>query len=100
MAAAAAVAALGPLAAAPSAQAATERMQLFCADGRVLERTNGTSWWGADGAGYVHERVVVTADGQVLYAQDAGRKAPDAARTTCVAEHFGTVWTVDLVQVR
>ena len=81
------------------AHADSERMQLHCADGRTVERSNGSSWWsvGSDEV-YVSERIDVT--GGATYSKEFGRRAPDAHRTTCVAEHFGSTWTVVLVRVR
>lgn len=90
---------LVPVLAAPPS-AASERMQLHCDDGRVIERTNGSSWWGLDDdAGYVTQHLLVTADGEVQYEKRYGSKA-GGERSTCVAAHFGTVWTVDLVRTR
>lgn len=90
------------LAVAPSASAyGADRMQLQCDDGRVIERSNGSSWWGVDhDAGYVTEHLLITSSGEVQYEKDYGRKAPDADRSTCTADHFGSIWTVQLVQTR
>lgn len=86
--------------AAPAA-AGSERMQLECQDGRVIERTNGSSWWGVDhDAAYVSEHLLITENGDVVYEKDYGSKGPDADRSTCVADHFGVVWTVDLARTR
>jgi hypothetical protein len=91
----------------PPASAGSERMQLTCQGGpdspdvRVIERTNGSSWWGVGSdVGYVSERLLITDGDEVLYAKDYGRKAPDADRSICVADHFGSTWTVDLVRTR
>jgi hypothetical protein len=80
----------------------SDRMQLACADGRVIERANGSSWWGVDhDAGYVSEHLRITDDNnEVLFEKGYGSKGPDAERSTCLAEHFGTTWTVDLVRTR
>jgi hypothetical protein len=93
---------LGVAGVATPASAGSDRMKLTCGDGRMIERTNGSSWWGVDSdAGYVTEHLLITdGDGQVLYARDYGRKAPDADRSTCVADHFETTWTVGLVRTR
>jgi hypothetical protein len=99
-AAAVATAALALLAAPAPALAASERMQLTCQDGRVIERTNGSSWFGVDhDAGYVSEHLLITEDDEVVHEQDYGRKGP-GRRSTCVADHFGTQWTVDLFRTR
>lgn len=100
-AAAVVAAVLGSLLAVPApALASSERMQLECEDGRVLERTNGSSWWGVNHeAGYVTEHLRITQDGEVAHEQDYGRKG-NGQRSTCVADHFGYVWTVDLVRTR
>ncbi|HVM28894.1 MAG TPA: hypothetical protein VM433_14645 [Mycobacteriales bacterium] len=90
---------LVPALAAP-ASASSERMQLACQDGRIIERSNGSSWWGVDhAAGYVTEHLLVTSGGQVQYEKDYGRKGA-GARSTCVADHFGSTWTVQLVRTR
>ncbi len=92
---------LGVVAVATSAAAGSDRMQLHCEDGRDIERTNGSSWWGADhDAGYVTEHLLITDGDQVLYEKDYGRKALGAETSTCVADHFGSTWTVGLVRTR
>lgn len=81
------------------AHAASERMQLDCLDGPLLERSNGSSWWGVDDdAVYVSERIDIT--GTATFSKDFGRKGPEADRSTCVAPHAGSTWTVVLVRVR
>ena len=81
------------------ASAAAERMQLDCGELGTIERSNGSSWWGVDdGAVYVSERIDIT--GGATFSKQYGRKGPDADRSTCVAEHFGSTWTVVLVRVR
>ena len=81
------------------AYATSELMQLSCQDGRVIERSNGSSWWGVDhDAVYVSERIDIT--GGATFSKEFGRKGPDADRSTCVAEHFGSTWTVVLVRAR
>lgn len=86
------------LAALPAA-AGSERMQLHCQDGRVIERANGSSWWGVDhSAGYVTEHLLITEDGETRYEKEYGQ--PRGDRSTCIADHFGWVWTVELVRTR
>jgi len=86
----------------PPASAGSDRMQLTCQDSRVIERTNGSSWWGVGSdSGYVTAHLLITDQvGVVQYEKDYGRKAPGADRTTCVADHFGSTWTVTLVRTR
>jgi hypothetical protein len=92
---------LVPVLSAP-ASADSQRMQLHCGgDVGVIERTNGASWWGVDhDAGYATEHLIIRQDGEVVFAKSYGRKGPDAERSTCVADHFGSTWTVELVQTR
>ena len=81
------------------AHADSERMQLDCGALGTIERSNGGSWWGVDdGAVYVSERIDIT--GGATFSKEFGRRAPDADRSTCVAEHFDSTWTVVLVRVR
>lgn len=88
------------LAVAPAASAGSDRMQLDCGDGRVIERSNGSSWWGTDhDAGYVTEHLLITSGGEVQYEKAYGSRGP-GERSTCVADHFGSIWTVQLVQTR
>jgi len=97
---AAATAALLLSAPAPAA-ADAERMRLACADGRTIERSNGSSWWavGSD-AVYVTERLVITGeDGTTRYDRSYGHKG-NGDGSTCVGEHFGSTWTVHLVRSR
>lgn len=83
------------------AGADSARMKLECDDGRVIERTNGASWWGVDhDAAYVTEHLLITEHGEVVHEKDYGRKAAAAERSQCVADHFEFVWTVDLVKTR
>ncbi len=86
----------------PPASAGSDRMQLTCEDGRVIERTNGSSWWGVGtDANYVTAHLLITDQvGGVQYEKDYGRKAPGAEPSTCVADHFGSTWTVGLVRTR
>ncbi len=88
--------------AAPPAAAGSDRMMLACQDGRVIERSNGSNWWGVDSeVGYVTERLlIISQEGELVYEKDYGRKAPDAERSRCVAEHFGSTWNVELVRTR
>ena len=83
------------------AAADAERMVLACQDGRTIERSNGSSWWGVDHeAVYTTEHLLITgSDGEVHHEKSYGRKG-NGARSTCVAEHFGSTWTVDLVRTR
>ena len=84
--------------AAPAA-AESQRMTLECDDGRVIERTNGASWWGVDhAAGYVTEHLLITEDAQTRYEKHYGRHSGE--RSQCVADHVGSTWTVDLVRTR
>lgn len=96
---AAAAVLLVPVLAAP-ASAASERMYLDCGDGRKIERTNGSSWWGVDHlAGYVSEHLLITEGSSLIHEKDYGTRA-QGERTTCQAEHFEWTWTVTLVQTR
>ncbi len=91
---------LGVVALAAPASAGSDRMQLHCADGRDIERTNGSSWWGVDAdAGYVSEHLLITEGDEVLYEKDYGRKG-NGERSVCVADHFGSTWTVHLIRTR
>jgi hypothetical protein len=81
------------------AHAGSERMQLECEDGRIIERSNGSTWWGVDhDAVYVTERIEIT--GGATFTKDFGGRGAHPDRSTCVAEHFGSTWTVVLVRVR
>ncbi|HWH28299.1 MAG TPA: hypothetical protein VNU26_04945 [Mycobacteriales bacterium] len=81
--------------------ASSERMQLHCEDGRVIERANGSSWWDTEtGAVLLTEHLVVSDGDDVVHEHSYGRKAPGAARTTCTAQHVGWTWTVQLVEPR
>jgi hypothetical protein len=85
------------------ADAHGDRMQLDCGD-RVIERTNGASWFGEDdGARYVTASLRITEDGALVHEKEYGA-VPQGERTTCVGDHaFGDTlhrWTVVLVQVR
>lgn len=88
------------------AAAEAERMHLECENGLVVERSNGSSWWGVapDGsrnsAVYTTRRlVIVDADGDLVHEQDYGQKSAGSS-TTCEATHFDWRWTVELVRVR
>jgi hypothetical protein len=81
--------------------AQAERMQLECTGGdltgRAFERSNGYSWWDvADGTVYTTRSIEVTYDDEVVHSQEFGRKSGPAE--TCIAEHFGSTWTVELVR--
>lgn len=104
-AAVAAVVVVSLLVPAASGGSEAERMQLACDSGLVIERANGSSWWGVgpdgtrDGTVYTTRSVTVTdAGGGVVYAHDYGQKGRGAGSTTCTAEHFGWTWTVELVR--
>lgn len=80
------------------ASADSERMQLHCDGGLTIERTNGASWWGVDHhADYTTEHLLVTQDEDIVYEKHYGTRGPQAERATCIAEHFGYTWTVQLV---
>jgi hypothetical protein len=86
------------------AAAEAQRMQLDCGD-RVVERTNGASWWGVDDdSHYVTAHLRITADGVLVHEQDLGEMA-GKEHLRCEADHpvgDGRVhhWSVELVQVR
>ena len=81
------------------AAADAERMQLHCDDGRTIERTNGASWWGVgDDAGYTTEHLLVMQGDEVVHEKDFGTRGGGAERSTCVADHFGYSWAVELVR--
>lgn len=87
---------LGP---ALPAAAESERMQLHCDGGLTIERTNGASWWGVDhDAGYTTEHLLVSRGGDVVHEKDYGTRGPTAERSTCLADHVGYTWTVQLVR--
>lgn len=87
------------LATALPAAAGSDRMQLQCRDGRTIERSNGSSWWGVD-----HEAVYTTEhlriDGQHPYEKSYGTRSPTADPSICTGEHHGSTWTVTLVRSR
>lgn len=92
------VAALAVLPALAAPAAASERMQLACHDGRVIERSNGSSWSDVDhAAGYVSRHLLITADNEVVYEKGYGTKS-GGQPSTCVGERFGSIWTVQLVR--
>lgn len=93
-------AAIVPSLAAP-AVAGSERMQLACASGTLaghtLERTNGSSWWDvADATVYTTSSIVVTHEGDVVHEHQYGAKA--AVPDTCVGDHHGFTWDLELVR--
>jgi hypothetical protein len=78
------------------------RMSLDCEGiDLAVERTNGTSWWGSDGAVYTtkHLRVV---DDQGTYEKSYGHVVGNV--TVCAADHvvedYASRWTVQLVRSR
>ncbi len=96
---------LATLAGAQPVGAQAERMRLECDTGLVIERSNGSSWWGLasdgsrDGSVYTTRHLkVVDADGNVAYEHHYGHKSERLDSTTCVASHFGSTWTVELVR--
>ena len=104
--AAAAALALCSLTGLQPAAAEAERMHLECENGLVIERTNGSNWWGLnaegsrDGTVYTTRHlVVVDQDGNLVHEHRYGQKSDQHSSTTCVATHFGWTWTVELVQV-
>jgi hypothetical protein len=81
--------------------AQAERMRLECTggdlEGRTFERSNGYSWWDvADDTVYTTRSIEVVYDDEVVHSQELGRKSGPAE--TCIAEHFGSTWTVELVR--
>ena len=81
------------------ALAASDRMQLACQGlPLVVERTNGASWWGSDGAVYTTQYLHI-ADERGTYEKRYGHVASD--HITCVADHDlpggSSRWTVHLV---
>jgi hypothetical protein len=72
----------------------------------VIMRSNGSSWWGLgadgapDGTVYVTTDLDVTFQGEPIYSRSYGNKTGLGTPTTCTADHFGFIWTVELVQVR
>jgi hypothetical protein len=72
----------------------------------VIMRSNGSNWWGLgadgepDGTVYVTTELDVTSGGETVYSQSYGKKTGLGTPTTCTADHFGSIWTVELVQAR
>ncbi len=83
------------------ALAANERMELTCIDGDLegttLERTNGSSWWvQPSGSVYTTRSILVThEDHGTVYEHTYGKKSGPAQ--TCIGEHFGFTWQVEVV---
>jgi hypothetical protein len=78
---------------------AEDRMALDCEGiDLVVERTNGTSWWGSDGAVYTTKHLRIE-DEYGGYEKSYGHVSGDVV--VCEADHdvdgYWSRWTVDLV---
>ena len=84
------------------ALAVSERMSLACEGlDLVVERSNGASWWGNDGAVYTTAYLRVVDDGGT-YEKSYGHTASDVL--ICQADHvtagYTSRWTVHLVRAQ
>lgn len=90
----------GAVLAMPSpALAGADRMQLACEGlDLVVERSNGSSWWGNDGVTYT-TRYLRVADSRGVYEKHFGHAASE--HLVCTADHdsgdYRSRWTVHLV---
>jgi hypothetical protein len=84
------------------ASASAERMYLECESGTLagtnIERSNGASWWDVtDGTVYTTRSIRIEhAEYGLVHEHTYGKKSGPA--DTCTADHFGFIWTVEVVR--